>query len=37
MSPLGVVRCLHMEGVVEMTTGLGQLQNVTQHAVEVVQ
>ena len=35
MLPPEDVRCLPMEGVVEMRTGLGRLQNVTQHAVEV--
>ena len=35
MSTPGVVRCLPMEGVVEMTTGLTLLKNVTEYAVQV--
>ena len=35
MSTRGVVRCLPMEGVVEMTTGLTLLKNVTEYAVQV--
>ena len=34
-STLGAVKCLSMEAVVEMTTGLILLKNVTENAVQV--
>ena len=35
MSTLGAVKCLSMEGVVEITTGLILLKNVIENAVQV--
>jgi len=35
MSPLDTAKCLFMEDVVEMTTGLELLMNVMEHAGDV--